>query len=140
MSENLTAQRAVPTPAWRTAVRLATAYLVLSVAGVVAIVLLRNDPAAVTPAVWIRGVIVAASAVLTFAFARRAAAGSRRALLRLRLVTAIMVVAIVVVVAVPGAFPVWLKIEQVVCGVLLLGIAMIADVPGVRQTLDRRAG
>ena len=50
------------------------------------------------------GVIVAASALLTFAFAVRTARGSRRAYLRLRIASAIMLAAIVVIIAIPGSF------------------------------------
>jgi hypothetical protein len=102
-------------------------YLGLSLLTLVAIVLLRGDPHAVTPAVWVRGTIVAGTALLTFAFARAAARGSRRALLRLRITSAVMLVAIVVIVALPGAFPVWLRIEQAVCGLLLLGVVVLVN-------------
>jgi hypothetical protein len=101
---------------------LAGAYLAVSVGTLAAIALLRHDAAAVNSAVWIRGVAVAASALLTTLFAARAAAGSRRAYLRLRIVSVVMVVAIVVIIALPGSFPLWLKIEQGVCGLLLLGM------------------
>lgn len=108
-------------PRARTAKRLTGAYLGLSVVTLVAIVLLRNT-SMVNDAVWVRGVIVAASAVLTYTFAARAARGSRRAHLRLRLVSGIMLVAIVVIIALPGTFPLWMKVEQGVCGLLLLGL------------------
>jgi len=54
---------------------LVTAYLALSVLTLAAVIALRNDTAAVNAAVWARGTIVVASALLTFAFARRAARG-----------------------------------------------------------------
>ena len=57
-------------------------------------------------------------------FVVRAERGSRRAHLRLRLVSAIMLVAIAVILAIPGSFPLWLKCEQAVCGVLLLGVVI----------------
>ena len=59
-------------------------------------------------------------------FRGRAAEGHGRSYLRLRLVSAIMVVAIVVIIAIPGDFPVWLKIEQGVCGLLLLGVVLLS--------------
>jgi hypothetical protein len=65
--------------------------------------------------------------VLSWVFAARLARGSRRAHLRLRLVSAIMLVAIVVIIAIPGGFPVWLKVEQGVCGLLLLGVVLIVN-------------
>jgi hypothetical protein len=102
-------------------------YLGISVLTLVAIVLLRNNTALVTPAVWIRGTIVVASAVLTTSFAAQMARGSSSGYLRLRLVSAIMLVAIAVIIALPDPFPLWLKIEQGVCGLLLLGVVMIVN-------------
>lgn len=73
------------------------------------------------------GVIVAASALLTFAFAVRTARGSRRAYLRLRIASAIMLAAIVVIIAIPGSFPLWMKIEQGACGLIPLGVVAIVN-------------
>jgi hypothetical protein len=106
---------------------LVATYLGISVLTLVAVVLLRHRPGVVNDAVWIRGTIVVASALLTFAFTVRAARGSRRAYRRLRLISAIMVAAIAVIVALPGTFPVWMKIEQAVCGLLLLGVVFMVN-------------
>jgi hypothetical protein len=99
-------------------------YLGVSVLTLVAIVLLRNESAVVNNAVWVRGTVVVASALVMSAIARRAAGGSRRAYLRLRVASAIIVVAIAVIIALPGTFPLWMKIEQGVCGLLLLGVVV----------------
>ncbi|HWE88730.1 MAG TPA: hypothetical protein VG317_04625 [Pseudonocardiaceae bacterium] len=113
--------------AFRSTKLLVGAYLGISVLTLVAIVLLRNHPAIVTSAVWTRGTIVVASALLTFAVTARAARGSRRAYLRLRILSAVMVVAIAVIIALPGTFPVWMKIEQGGCGLILLGVVAIVN-------------
>jgi hypothetical protein len=113
--------------ALRAARWLVGCYLAVSVLTLVAIILMRHDSAAVNSAVWIRGTIVTLSALLTVAFAARAARGSSRAFLRLRLVSAIMVVAIAVIVSLPGTFPVWMKIEQGVCGLLLVGVVILVN-------------
>ena len=55
----------------------------ISIATLVAIVLMRNHHAEVTSAVSIRGTIVVASALLMTLFARRAARGASRMYLRL---------------------------------------------------------
>jgi hypothetical protein len=60
-------------------------------------------------------------------FADRTAKGRSRSYRRLRLVSAIMVVAIVVIIVLPGAFPVWLKVEQGVCGLILLGVVAVVN-------------
>jgi hypothetical protein len=122
--------------ALRRVVLLVGAYLGLSVLTVVAIVLLRDHRADVNSAVWTRGIIVAAVALLTFAFTVRAARGSSRAYLRLRIVSAIQVVAIAVIVSLPGTFPLWLKVEQASCGLLLLGVVLIANGKQLRSVFD----
>ena len=38
-----------------------------------------------------------------------------------------MVVAIAVIIALPGTFPLWMKIEQGVCGLILIGVAVIVN-------------
>ncbi|MGV9301205.1 hypothetical protein [Amycolatopsis sp. NPDC003676] len=116
------------------AVRALTgAYLALSVLTLGAIFLLRNDPSMVTDVVWVRATIVAASALLTFLFARSAARGSKRGLLRLRIVSAVMTVAIIVIVSIPGFLPLWVRLEQGVCGLLLLGVVVLVNGRPVRS-------
>ncbi|GAA1568044.1 hypothetical protein GCM10009804_25690 [Kribbella hippodromi] len=106
---------------------LLTGYLAISVLTLIAIVAMRNDTAAVNSAVWIRGSIVVASAAATFLFARSAARGSRQSFRRLRIVSTAMLIAIVVIIALPGTFPLWMKSEQAVCGLLLLGVAVLVN-------------
>ncbi|MFH8682989.1 hypothetical protein [Streptomyces lydicus] len=113
--------------AFRTTKLLVGCYLGISVLTLVAVVLLSGDAALVTDAVWVRVVIVVASALLMFLSAVRTARGSRRAYRRLRILSGVMLAAIAVILAVPGAFPVWLKIEQGVCGLVLLGVAALVN-------------
>lgn len=128
----MTTRNSAATNPLRPVLLLAGAYAALSVLTLVAIVLFRNDHAMVTDAVWVRATIVVASSLLTFAFARSAARGNRRGFLRLRIVSAVMLVAIAVIVVLPGLFPLWLRIEQVGCGLLLLGITVLAGRRGLR--------
>jgi hypothetical protein len=120
--------------AFRNVKILVGSYLAISVLTLVAIVLMRHHPSVVNDAVWVRGTIVVASALLMTAFTVRAARGSSRAYLRLRLVSAIMVVAIAVIIALPGTFPLWLKIEQGFCGLLLLGVVAIVNRREIRAS------
>jgi hypothetical protein len=131
-------ERDEPRTAWRGTTLLVGAYLTISVLTLAAIVLLRNHPDIVNAAVWTRGTIVVASALLTLTFTRRAAGGSRRAFRRLRLVSAIMVVAIAVIIALPGTFPLWMKFEQGVCGVLLLCVVVLVNGTRLRSTFTAR--
>ena len=113
--------------AFRTIRRLVLAYLAVSVAALVAIVLMRDDAAEVNSAVWTRGVIVLVTAALMLLFATRASQGSRRAYRRLRIISIVTVVAIAAIIASPGPFPAWLKVEQGVCGLIMAGIAVLAN-------------
>ncbi|MFE3179528.1 hypothetical protein ACFXKR_01325 [Streptomyces violascens] len=124
-AERLNHPRSLAT--FRSTKLLVGGYLGISVLTLVAIVLLRNDSAAVTPAVWVRGTIVVASALLTYLCAIRAARGSRSAYRRLRIITGVMVVAIAAIIALPGAFPVWMKAEQAACGAPLIALAALVN-------------
>ncbi len=121
----------------RTTKTLVLAYLGLSVLTLLAIVLMRDNPEEVNDVVWTRGTIVLVAALLTFWFTSRAAKGQRRAYLRLRITSAIMVVAIAVLVSLPGLLPVWMRIEQGVCGLLLLGVVLIINARRTRQLYIR---
>ena len=92
-----------------------------------AIVLLRHHPAEVTSAVWTHGILVAASALVAFGLAVRAARGSRGAYRRLRIASAVIVVAIAAVIAVPGSFPLWMKAEQGLAGLFMIGVAVLVN-------------
>jgi hypothetical protein len=119
--------------AFRTVRLLVGGYLGLSVLTLVAIVLMRHDASAVNDAVWTRGTIVVISALVMFSCVGRAARGSRGAYRRLRVLSAVMVVAIVVIIALPGTFPLWMKIEQGVCGVVLIGVVTVVNGAPVRS-------
>jgi hypothetical protein len=106
---------------------LVAGYLAVSVLTLAAIIDMRDHPHDVNSAVWARGVIVVASASLTLLFTIHAARGSRRSYLRLRIISTVMPVAIAVIIAWPGMFPVWMKVEQGVCGLLLIAIAVMAN-------------
>ena len=118
--------------AFRTIRRLLLAYLAVSVAALVAIVAMRNDAAEVNSAVWTRASIVAVTAAVMLLFAARAAEGSRGAYRRLRIISIITVVVIAVIIASPGTFPLWLKVEQGLCGLIMAGVAVVANRPGLR--------
>lgn len=115
------------TAAFRKVKLLAGGYLGISALAVVAIVLLRHHPAEVNSAVWAHGIVVAASALVAFGLAVRAARGSRRAFRRLRIGSAVIVVAIAVTIALPGSFPLWMKAEQGVAGLLMIAIAVLVN-------------
>ncbi len=109
-------------------IRLLTGgYLAISAGAVAATALMRSHTAEVNSAVWTHGILVAASAVAIFAIASRAARGSRPAYRRLRIASVVVVAAIAVVIALPGSFPLWMKAEQGVAGLLMIGVAVLAN-------------
>ncbi|WP_405425827.1 hypothetical protein [Micromonospora sp. NBC_00617] len=123
-----------------TVVKLLAAFLVISVSTVVAVVLMRHDPALVTTAVWVRTPLVAASAAVLLVLSRRAAAGHRGSFRRLRIIAMVVLAAIVAVVAWPGAFPVWLRIEQAVCGVFMASVVVRTNLRVVRSAMAGGSG
>ena len=86
-----------------------------------------------TPQALVRGIIVAATSILTFIFANRAVKGNPRALLRLRIVVAVILIALVAVVFFLP-LPLWMFIEQLACGALLLATAMIIFRPDANHS------
>jgi hypothetical protein len=110
-----------------------SAAMIAFLAGVVA------TRTAVDVAVWIRCSLVLGSAVLLLVFATRAASGSRSSWIRLRIVSPIVVVAVIVIVAIPGLLPGWVRVEQAVCGLLVLPIAILANIPRLGRLFPRRA-
>lgn len=102
-------------------------YVGLSVLALVVAYLLRRDPVLVNDTVWVRGEIVAVGSLVMFAFVVGVSRGRRRAYLRLRIASGVMVAAIAVLVSLPGFLPVWMRVEQGVCGVLLVGVVAILN-------------
>ncbi len=124
--------------AFRVIRALVGGYLVLGVVTLGVIVALRNDAAQVNSAVWTRATIVVVTAVLLIMFIGRAARGSRGAYRRLRIVSIITPVAIAVIIAVPGTFPLWMKIEQGICGLVMIAVAVIANGSHLRGVFAAR--
>jgi hypothetical protein len=112
-------------------------FFCLSVLTLVAAAALRNHPALVNDAVWIRGGIVAADGLLMLAFTARAARGSRGAYRRARILSAITIAAVAVIVALPGTIPAWMKAEQAVCGLIMIAVAAILSGGALRSAFGR---
>ncbi|MEN8600422.1 hypothetical protein [Microbacterium rhizosphaerae] len=105
---------------------LVASYIALSLLALVVLgILSAVAPDQAGAAAWIRASIVAATGILMFVFATQAVRGSSQGLLRWRVVVIVMVVAIAVVVSIPGLLPLWFVIEQIVCGLLLLAVAVL---------------
>jgi len=125
--------------AFRAVNMLLSSYLGISVLTLVAAILLRGNAAIAPVAVLVRGTIVVAHALINLLFAARMSRGSRIGYRLLRLSSAAMVVAIAVIIAIPGDFPVWFKIEQGCCGLLLLGVVIVASSKPVGSVFASKA-
>ncbi|QDZ15457.1 hypothetical protein [Humibacter ginsenosidimutans] len=132
-SELAAARRA----AFRPITVLLAGFLGVSAAMIAAIVVLTATGDSVDIAVWIRCSIVLASSILPLVFARGAARGSRSMLLRLRIFTPIILAAIIVIVSIPNFLPVWVRIEQGVCGALLLPAVILMFLPRTSALFPR---
>lgn len=104
-------------------------YVIISLGALVMLFLLSNQ----TQEAWVHGVIVAATSLLMALFARGVLKGKARAYLRLRITTIVMVVAIAVTTAIPGDFPDWMKLEQAVCGLLLIAAVIVLNSSKMRR-------
>ncbi len=113
-------------------------YAAVSLLTFLAIVVFSGDHDLVTDAVWVRGSILAVAAPITFALGASMAKGSRSNYRRVRIITAAQVVAILVIEAIPGSFPVWFKIANGVCLALLIIVVLLTFARAVRATFAAR--
>jgi hypothetical protein len=118
--------------AFRPILILLTGFLVVSAGMEAVLIVLSATKGAIDSAIWTRCSLVLASSIVLLLFAVRAARGSRRFWLRVRIISPIVVTAVVVVVSIPGFLPNWVRVEQGVCGALVLGAAILVNLPRVR--------
>ncbi len=109
-------------------------YLAVAVGTVAALVILNAAPAQATPDAWIHALIVAGFAVLLPLRLRSARAGSRRGLRAVGMIGAVLFLVNVIEAAIPGLFPLWLRVVMV--GIAGLMAAVVALV--IRVALDAR--
>jgi hypothetical protein len=107
-------------------------YAAVSVLTLLAIVVFSGNPDVVTDAVWVRGSILAVGSLITFALGVSMANGSRSNYRRVRIIALAQVIAVIVIESIPGSFPVWFKIENGVCGALLIIVVLLTFARSVR--------
>lgn len=125
--------------AFRPMLTLLSVFLVVSAAMIAFLVIVTIFIAPIDIAVWIRSSFVLASSVTLLLFARSAARGSRSSWVRLAIIAPVVVLAVVVIVSIPGFLPGWVRIEQAVCGALVLPVAIMALLPKLRTLFPREA-
>ena len=77
-------------------------------------------------AFFVGGQLMLAATVVLLLLAVAAARGSRRAWVRIRVISVVGVIAVAVIVSIPGFLPPWVDLEQGVCGALLLPVTPCA--------------
>jgi peptidoglycan/LPS O-acetylase OafA/YrhL len=117
--------------------RLTGAYLAVSLAAVAALVLHRFDHADGSGAAWVHAIIVAATAIGTFSASILAGRGQRGAFLRLRVASVVLVVAVIVIAALPGDFPLWMKLAELLGAALMAVVAATVNGPTLRAHFRR---
>jgi hypothetical protein len=85
----------------------------------------------------VRNSAVLVSGALCRSFAARAAQGERFSFIRLRITSVIVPVVIAVLIVLPGAFPLWMKVEQALCGLCILAVAILVNRPALRAAFAR---
>jgi len=108
---------------------LLSAFALVSLAMEGVLVVRSVSAVSVDGGTWTRCSLVLASSVVLLLLAVAAVRGSRPAFRRLRFIGPIVVVAVIVVVSIPGFLPDWVRLEQAVCGALVLPAAIILNLP-----------
>lgn len=118
---------------------LLTVFVLVSLAMELVLVAQSVLGTAVDGAVWTRCSAVLASAIVLLLLTGGAARGSRSAWIRIRIISVVIVVAVVVIVSIPGFLPPWVRIEQGVCGGLVLPVAILVNLRRTGALFPKRA-
>jgi uncharacterized membrane protein len=134
-----TASSSPTVPSLLRRVRLLTgAYLAVNLAALAAIVAHRADHVAVGASVWTHGIVVAGTALISFSASILAARGNHRAFIRLRIASVVLVAAILVIVALPDSFPLWMKLAEGFGALLMAVVAATVNGSTLRAHFARR--
>jgi hypothetical protein len=143
MSEKLTSRGSVGDVTRRVAFRplllLVSAFVAVSTGMLVFLAGASAAGASFGDAIWIRCSLVLGSGIVLLLFTIRAARGSRAALVRLRIVSPVVVTAIIVIVSIPGFLPDWVRLEQAVCGILIVPVAILVNLRRTRALFPATA-
>jgi hypothetical protein len=115
---------------------LAAEVLVGLIAVVIAVVL-TLDGVEVQWAAWFRSVVVLGITGTLYYFATRAAEGYYWGYSRLRLFSRIFPIVTLIIATIPGLYPLWMTIEQIIFSLLLIGIGDILTTDYMRDAFPR---
>ncbi len=109
--------------AWRAIIVLICAEVLVGVAALIFALVNSDNPELVTFAVWFRGVAVLVMTMTLLVFAGIAMRGYYWAYSRLRLFSQIFPIVTLIVATIPGLYPYWMVIEQIIFSILMIGIS-----------------
>ncbi|GAB2969562.1 hypothetical protein [Frigoribacterium salinisoli] len=116
---------------------LLVALTVVSTGAVVIAVALSDSGHVVPLAVWVRCAAVLGITLTLYVFAWRAQLGWWWAYSRLRLFSRIFPVVTLVVASIPGLYPAWMVLEQIVFSFLLVGISAVLSSRHMREAFPK---
>jgi len=116
---------------------LLVALTVVSSGAVVTAVALTDAGHVVSVAVWVRCAAVLGITLTLYVFAWRAQLGWWWAYSRLRLFSRIFPVVTLVVASIPGLYPAWMVLEQIVFSILLVGISAVLGSRHMREAFPK---
>jgi hypothetical protein len=113
--------------------------LVIGLVAVVIAIVLAVSGQEVRWAVWFRSLAVLAITATLFYFALRAVRGWYWAYSRLRLFSRVFPIVTLAVAAIPGLYPLWMTVEQIVFSLLMVGIGDILTSDHMRDAFPKPA-
>ncbi|NEM89927.1 hypothetical protein [Galbitalea soli] len=113
------------------------AEVLVGVAAIVIAVVLQAHGVTVQWAVWFRSIAVLGITLTLYYFATRAAEGYYWAYSRLRLFSRIFPIVTLVVATIPGLYPLWMTIEQVIFSLLMIGIGDLLLTDHMREAFPK---
>ena len=116
---------------------LLVALTVVSTGAVVTAVALTDAGHVVSVAVWVRCAAVLGITLTLYVFAWRAQLGWWWAYSRLRLFSRIFPVVTLVVASIPGLYPAWMVLEQILFSFLLVGISAVLGSRHMREAFPK---
>ncbi|WP_423923787.1 hypothetical protein ACPEEZ_06050 [Frigoribacterium sp. 2-23] len=117
--------------------RLLVAETIVGVAAVVIAIVLSIRGETPPWAVWFRSTVVLLITLSLYVFAWRAQLGYYWAFSRLRLFSRIFPVVTLVIASIPGLYPLWMVVEQVVFSALMIGIAVLLSTAHLREVFPK---
>jgi hypothetical protein len=117
---------------------LVAVYVVIAIGTVVALgALSAVEPRVATTAAWVHAVIVLVFAVVLPLRLRAVGRGSRRALIAVGIIAAVLLVVNVVEALIPGLFPLWMRVEMVAIAVVMASVILFVVWHGIAHGAGR---